>query len=61
MIEDLIARDLGRATQRNHIWAGKLFAAYIKRSPETATPDDVRLFQMSRSSAGFRSRTATGS
>jgi integrase/recombinase XerD len=41
------ARNLGRQTQRDHIRAGKLFAAYLKRSPETATPDDVRLFQLS--------------
>ena len=47
MIEDMRARNLGRQTQRNHIRAGKLFAAYLKRSPDTATPDDVRLFQMS--------------
>jgi hypothetical protein len=40
MIEDTIARGLVRNTQRNHIHAGKLFAAYLKQSPDTATPDD---------------------
>jgi site-specific recombinase XerD len=64
MIEDMIARGLGPATQRNHIRAGKLFAAYIKRSPDTATPDDVRLFQMSLIERGLsiqnRNRIMTG-
>jgi site-specific recombinase XerD len=64
MIEDMIARGLGPATQRNHIRAGKLFAAYIKRSPETAAPDDVRLFQMSLIERGLsiqnRNRIMTG-
>ena len=64
MIEDMIARGLGRNTQRNHIRAGKLFAAYLKRSPDTATPDDVRLFQMSLIERGLsiqnRNRIMTG-
>jgi hypothetical protein len=64
MIEDMIARGLGPNTQRNHIRAGKLFAAYLKRSPDTATPDDVRLFQMSLIERGLsiqnRNRIMTG-
>lgn len=64
MIEDMTARNLGRQTQCNHIRAGKLFAAYLKRSPETATPDDVRLFQMSLIERGYtinnRNRIMTG-
>ncbi len=64
MIEDMTARNLGRQTQRNHIRAGKLFAGYLKRSPETATPDDVRLFQMSLIERGLsiqnRNRIMTG-
>ena len=64
MIEDMTARNLGRHTQRNHIRAGKLFAAYLKRSPDTAMPDDVRLFQMSLTDRGLsiqnRNRIMTG-
>ena len=64
MIEDMIARGLGPNTQRNHIRAGKLFAAYLKRSPEKASPDDVRLFQMSLIERGLsiqnRNRIMTG-
>ena len=36
MIEDMIARKLGAASQRSHISSCKRFAAFLKRSPETA-------------------------
>ena len=64
MIEDMIARGLSAATQRRHIRACKLFAAYLKRSPAEATADDVRLFQMSLTERGLspqnRNRIMTG-
>ncbi len=64
MIEDMIARGLSAATQRGHIRACKLFAAYLKRSPAEATADDVRLFQMSLIERGLspqnRNRIMTG-
>ena len=47
MIEDMVARKLGPHSQRSHIYSCKRFAAYLKRSPETATADDVRSFQRS--------------
>ena len=46
MIEDMKARQLNRHTQRSHIYSCKRFAAYLKRSPETATADEVRAFQL---------------
>ena len=46
MIEDMQARKLGSHSQRNHVQACKRFAAFLKRSPETASADDVRLFQL---------------
>ena len=36
MIEDMTARGLSRQIQRGHILACKRFAAYLKRSPDTA-------------------------
>ena len=45
MIEDMKSRDLGPASQKFHIRACKRFAAWLGRSPETATPDDVKDFQ----------------
>ena len=64
MIEDMTARGLGRQTQRAHILACKRFAAYLKRSPDTATAEDIRLFQLHLMESGLsiqtRNRTMTG-
>lgn len=64
MIEDMTARGLSRQTQRGHILACKRFAAYLKRSPDTATAEDVRLFQLqlieNALSIQTRNRTMTG-
>jgi len=46
MIEDMSGRKLGRHSQRSHIYSCERFAAFLKRSPDTATADDVRRFQM---------------
>ena len=64
MIEDMTGRDLVPGTQRGHIFACKLFAAFLKRSPETATADDIRDFQRhlidSGRNAHYRNRIMTG-
>jgi site-specific recombinase XerD len=64
MIEDMSARKLGVHSQRSHISSCKRFAAYLKRSPDTATADDVRLFQLHLIDAGLsicnRNRVMTG-
>jgi hypothetical protein len=41
MTEDMTARGLVQQTQRGHIRACKRFAAYLKRSPETVTAEDI--------------------
>jgi len=64
MIEDMAARKLGRHSQRSHIHSCKRFAAYLERSPDTATPDDVRGFQLHLIESGLsicnRNRIMTG-
>ena len=64
MIEDMNARKLGAHSQRSHIHSCKRFAAFLKRSPDTATPDDIRRFQLhlieSGVSIGNRNRIMTG-
>jgi integrase/recombinase XerD len=64
MIEDMVARKLNPHTQRGHIYSCKRFAAWLKRSPDTATPDEVRRFQLhlieSGSSICNRNRIMTG-
>ena len=46
MIEDMNARKLCAGTQRGHIRSCRRFAAFLKRSPETATFEDIRQFQL---------------
>ena len=64
MIEDMTARKLGRHSQRSHIRSCRRFAAFLKRSPDTATADDVRRFQLHLVEAGLgisnRNRIMTG-
>jgi len=46
MIEDMTSRKLCAGTQKGHVRGCKRFAAFLKRSPDTATPDDIRRFQL---------------
>jgi site-specific recombinase XerD len=46
MIEDMTARQLSIASQRSHIRSCRRFAAFLGRSPETASRDDLRDFQL---------------
>jgi integrase/recombinase XerD len=64
MVEDMSARKLCAGTQRGHIRSCKRFAAFLKRSPDTATFEDVRRFQLHLAetdvSIGNRNRIMTG-
>jgi len=64
MLEDMAARKLNPHTQRSHISSCKRFAAWLKRSPDTATPDEVRRFQLHLIESGAsicnRNRIMTG-
>jgi site-specific recombinase XerD len=64
MIEDMTARKLCVGTQRGHIRSCKRFAAFLKRSPDTATLEDVRRFQLHLAQTGVsicnRNRIMTG-
>ena len=64
MMDDMNARKLGAHSQRGHISSCKRFAAFLKRSPDTATPDDVRRFQLHLAETGMsicnRNRIMTG-
>src|ERR1700694_2710651 len=52
MIEDMSARNLCAGTQRGHIRSCRRFAAYLKRSPDTATLEDIRGFQLHLADTG---------
>jgi integrase/recombinase XerD len=64
MIEDMKARKLGAHSQRSHISSCRRFAAFLKRSPDTAMADDVRRFQLYLAETGMsisnRNRIMTG-
>jgi integrase/recombinase XerD len=64
MIEDMNARKLCAGTQRGHISSCKRFAAFVKRSPDTATAEDIRRFQLHLAEIGVsicnRNRIMTG-
>jgi len=65
MIEDMNARKLGPHSQRSHIYSCRRFAAFLKRSPDTATAEDIRRFQLHLAESGGvsicnRNRIMTG-
>jgi site-specific recombinase XerD len=64
MIEDMAARKLGRHSQRSHLNSCERFAAFLERSPDTATADDIRRFQLFLIESGVsicnRNRIMTG-
>lgn len=46
MIEDMRIRGLGDKSQQAHIRAVKNFAAFLGHSPDTATPEELRAYQL---------------
>jgi hypothetical protein len=53
MIEDMNARKLCAGTLKGHIRSCRRFAAFLKRSPDTATAEDMRLFQLHLAETGL--------
>ena len=53
MIEDMNSRKLGPHTQRSHISSCKRLAAFLKRSLDTATREDIRRFQLHLAETGM--------
>jgi site-specific recombinase XerD len=60
MIEDMHIRGLAEATQRAHIRNVKLFAAFLGRTPDTATPEDLRAWQLQMTKDGLSATTFNG-
>ena len=52
MIEDMSARQLCAATQRGHVRSCKRFAAFLNRSPDASTTEDIHRFQLHLAAAG---------
>jgi hypothetical protein len=54
MIEDMSVRGFTEDTRRDHIRHVKAFAAFTGRLPDTATPEDLRRFQLNQTQAGVQ-------
>jgi hypothetical protein len=54
LIDDMNVRRFSRETQRNYIRDVGRFATFLRRSPDTATADDVRRFQIEQRDAHVR-------
>src|ERR1700750_1821515 len=57
LIEDMNVRRVSRSTQHNYIRDVGRFATFLGRSPDKATPDDVRQFQIEQREAGVPTPT----
>ena len=57
MIEDMTVRNFVEKTQNDYIRQVKTFAAFLGRSPDTATAEDLRLYQLHLTEGGVRPPT----
>jgi integrase/recombinase XerD len=60
MIEDMTVRNFAADTQRNYLRAVKNLAIFLGRSPDTATAEDIRLFQLHLAETHVRPPTING-
>ncbi len=61
MLEDMAMRGLREETQRDYIRFVRSFAAFLRRSPDTATAEDVRRFQVHQVESGMQPPTINSS
>ena len=52
MIEDMTIRKLAAKTQHDYLQRVKNFTAYLGRSPDTASSEDVRRYQLHLTASG---------
>ena len=57
MIEDMRIRGMGDKARKAHIRALKDFTIFLDRSPDTATPDDLRGYQLHLTNTGVTPST----
>jgi integrase/recombinase XerD len=60
MIEDMTIRKLAPKTQHDYVQRIKNFAAFLGRSPATASTEDVRRYQLHLASSGARTPKING-
>src|SRR5437763_12108817 len=54
MIEDMNVRGFSEKTRNDYIRNVRAFAAFIGRSPDTATAEDLRRFQLHQTQSGMQ-------
>jgi site-specific recombinase XerD len=60
MQHDMLMRGLGPHTQHDYIRHVRRFAAFLRRPPDTATPEDIRRFQVHQHENGVGPATING-
>ena len=61
MLEDMAVRRFGEKTKHDYIRHIESFAKFVGRSPDTATAEDVRRFQVHLTESGVQPPTPNGS
>src|SRR6201996_9489060 len=61
MLEDMAMRGVRSHTQHDYIRFVRGFAAFLGRSPDTATPEDIRRFQVYQHESGVQPPTINSS
>jgi hypothetical protein len=56
MIEDMTVRNFVEKTRNDYIRHVKTFTAFLGRSPDTATPEDLRRYQLHLTGTGVPAR-----
>ena len=54
MIEDMTVRGFSEKTRQDYIRNVQAFAAFMGRSPDMATAEDLRLFQLHQTQSGMQ-------
>ena len=57
MIEDMTVRNFVEKTRHDYIRHVKTFTDFLGRSPDSATPEDLRRFQLHQTETGVSSDT----
>src|SRR5215831_1484647 len=61
MIEDMMVRNFIEKTRNDYIRHVLALTAFLRRSPDTATPEDLRRFQLHQTQAGVRAPSVNAS
>src|ERR1700739_1290561 len=61
MIEDMVVRNFVEKTRNDYIRQVKSFTTFLGRSPDTPSPEHIRLFQLHQTRPGVRPPSINGS